>query len=194
MAYVGKSIEHPLTGERITFLETAATSGGERLSMEFEMRPGGDMPSTHTHPRAEERFELTAGRLRIVHAGVTRTAETGDTIIIPPGTSHAWGNPYDEPARVIIDLCPAYQMETFFETFFGLAADGLVNAKNNMPKNFLQSAVLANDFRGQLELPGAAGIALRVLASALAPLARKRGYRSQYPRYSGTGEPPGLTG
>ena len=29
MAHVGKTIEHPLTGERITFLETAGSTGGK---------------------------------------------------------------------------------------------------------------------------------------------------------------------
>jgi quercetin dioxygenase-like cupin family protein len=190
MAHVGKSIEHPWTGERITFLETASTSGGERLSMEFEMRPGGEMPSAHVHPRAEERFTLTAGRLRITRAGETRTVGSGETIVVPRGVSHAWGNPYDEPARVIIDLCPAYQVETFFETFFGLAVDGLVDPKNNMPKSFLQAAVLTDDYRGQIELPGAGGTALRILARALAPVGRRRGYMSRYSRYSDTDETP----
>jgi hypothetical protein len=31
MAHVGETIEHPLTGERITFLATAASTGGEKL-------------------------------------------------------------------------------------------------------------------------------------------------------------------
>jgi hypothetical protein len=29
MAHVGQTLEHPLTGERLTFLETAASTGGE---------------------------------------------------------------------------------------------------------------------------------------------------------------------
>jgi len=31
MARVGHTIEHPLSGERLTFLETAATTGGDLL-------------------------------------------------------------------------------------------------------------------------------------------------------------------
>ncbi|MCZ8379181.1 cupin domain-containing protein [Mycobacterium sp. CPCC 205372] len=184
MAYVGKKIEHPLTGERITFLETASSSGGARLRMAFDMGPGGDMPSVHTHPRAEETFAVTSGRLRIATAENTWDALAGDKVVIPPGMSHAWGNPYDEPATVLIDLCPAYQMETFFETFFGLAADGLVSAKTNLPKSPLQAAVLVHDYRGQVDLPGLSGVAVRALAAVVAPLGRLRGYRSRYPQYS----------
>lgn len=31
MAHVGQTIEHPVTGERLTFLETAAMTGGSHL-------------------------------------------------------------------------------------------------------------------------------------------------------------------
>ena len=63
MAHVGETIEHPLTGERLTFLETAATTGGEKLRIAVEMAPGGALAGPHAHPRAEERFEITAGRV-----------------------------------------------------------------------------------------------------------------------------------
>jgi hypothetical protein len=39
MARVGQIIEHPLTGERVTFLETAASTGGEKLRIGIEMAP-----------------------------------------------------------------------------------------------------------------------------------------------------------
>ena len=57
MARVGQTIDHPVTGERITFLETAASSNGEVLRMAFSMRPHGFVPGIHAHPRAEERFD-----------------------------------------------------------------------------------------------------------------------------------------
>ena len=41
MAHIGEAIEHPLTGERLTFLETAVTTGGEFLKVSLEMAPGG---------------------------------------------------------------------------------------------------------------------------------------------------------
>ena len=50
MAHVGKTIDHPLSGERLTFLETSATTGGSYLKMRLEMRPGGALPRPHTHP------------------------------------------------------------------------------------------------------------------------------------------------
>ena len=44
MAHVGEILEQPLTGERLTFLETAATTGGDFLKISMEMAPGGRLP------------------------------------------------------------------------------------------------------------------------------------------------------
>jgi hypothetical protein len=49
MAHVGQTLEHPLTGERLTFLETAASTGGEKLRIAVEMAPGGALSGPHLH-------------------------------------------------------------------------------------------------------------------------------------------------
>ena len=74
------------------------------------------------HPRAEERFEITAGRVQMKRSGETSILGVGETVIVPPGTDHVWGNPFDEPAAIAVDLYPALRMETFFETYFGSPA------------------------------------------------------------------------
>lgn len=43
--------------------------------------------------------------------------------------AHAWWNPSDEPARVLVEFRPALRTETFFRQFFGLARDGKVNSQ-----------------------------------------------------------------
>ena len=184
MANVGQTIEHPLTGERITFLETAGSTGGEFMRARLDVRAGGAIPNLHVHPGAEERFEVAEGRLQIKRNKEAWVAEAGETVIVPPGTAHVWGNPFDEPAAVIVDLRPALRAETFFETLCGLARDGKVDPKRNVPKSLLQAALLFHDYRAEIQLPGLAGLAVRGVSSVLAPLARARGYRSSYPQYS----------
>ena len=49
---------------------------------------------------------------------------------------------------------------------------------------FLQFALLLHEYRADLGAPGLPGSALRSFAAVLAPVARARGYRSRYPRYS----------
>ena len=91
MAHVGEIIEQPLTGERITFLETAATTGGDFLKVSLEVAPGGRLPVPHVHPRAEERFEVAAGRIKIKIDGKSGIADAGETVIVPRGASHVSG-------------------------------------------------------------------------------------------------------
>ena len=52
MAHVGEIIEQPLTGERITFLETAATTGGDFLKISLEVAPGLQLLDTPGFPNA----------------------------------------------------------------------------------------------------------------------------------------------
>ena len=139
MAQVGQTIEHPLTGERLTFLETAATTSGHHLKISLEMAPGGFLPRPHAHPRAEERFEVATGRVQIKTSGKSRIAEAGETVIVPRGAGHVWGNPFDDPATIVVTLRPALRMETFFETFFGLATRRKVQCQNSTAELFAGS-------------------------------------------------------
>ncbi len=58
MARVGETIEHPLTGERMTFLETSGSTGGSYLRVRLDVCPGGAVPNLHVHPGSHERFEI----------------------------------------------------------------------------------------------------------------------------------------
>ncbi|WP_234834963.1 cupin domain-containing protein [Mycolicibacterium stellerae] len=189
MAQVGQVIEHPLTGERVTFLETAASTDGEKLRIQIEMAPGGAVPGSHCHPGAEERFVVTAGRVQMKRSGRTSILDVGEAVVVPAGQGHTWGNPFDEPAAIAVDLYPALRMETFFETLFGLASDGLISERTKLP-SFLQAVLLLHDFRPDIHTPpGVVGTPVRGLAAMLAPLARARGYQSVYPKYSAPDAP-----
>jgi len=183
MAQVGKTIVHPLTGERLTFLQTAATTGGDLLKISVDMAPGGTLARPHVHPRAVEEFEVLSGRIQLKASGETRVAEAGESIVVPSGAAHVWGNPFDDQATITVAIRPALKLEIFFETLFGLASDGKLNAKTQMP-SFLQMVLIAHEYREEVTLPGVAGMATRGLGAAIAPLARARGYRSRYPQYS----------
>jgi hypothetical protein len=171
MAQVGKTIVHPLTGERLTFLQTAATTGGDLLKISVDMAPGGTLARPHVHPRAVEEFEVLSGRIQL------------KSVVVPSGAAHVWGNPFDDPATITVAIRPALTLETFFETLFGLASDGKLNAKTQMP-SFLQMVLMLHEYREEVGLPGVAGMAARGLGVVLSPLARARGYRGRYPQYS----------
>lgn len=124
MARVGETIEHPLTGERLTFLETAATTGGDLLKVSVEMAPGGTLARPHVHPRAQEEFEVLSGRIQLKTDGETCVAEAGESVIVPRGAGHVWGNPFDDPATITVAVRPALKLETFLRPSLDSPATG----------------------------------------------------------------------
>ena len=69
MAVAGQVIENPTTGERLTFVEVAADTGGERLVMKAVWPRPGQRAFEHIHPGMAEHYEVLAGRARIRDAG-----------------------------------------------------------------------------------------------------------------------------
>ena len=65
MAYTGQTLENPASGERITFRQTAANTGGELLAIDLELPANRRVPGgQHIHPKQEERFEVVEGTMR----------------------------------------------------------------------------------------------------------------------------------
>jgi quercetin dioxygenase-like cupin family protein len=179
-----RPLVHPITGERIVFRRRAADTGGELLELSLYLAPRGFIATPHVHPNQEERFEI-GGTAAVTFkvAGKERVHQPGDIVVVPPGTPHTWWNPSAEEVATVIQFRPALDTETFFETFFGLAADGKVG-KRGLP-NPLQMSVLAREYRREMALPPPARWILGPMSILLAPLARAAGYRGRYDEYSG---------
>jgi quercetin dioxygenase-like cupin family protein len=121
-----RTIVSPPVGQSLTFLATAAETGGEMLRLEARLRPGAFVPP-HRHLAQEERFEVLAGR-GTFHVGARRVrAEPGDRVVIAARRSHAFRNGGDEELRVIAELRPALDAQSVFEALFALGAAGRVN-------------------------------------------------------------------
>jgi quercetin dioxygenase-like cupin family protein len=179
--------EHPLvnpvTGERLVFRKRAADTGGELLEFMILMAPGGFIATPHVHPNAEERFEVAGAPVMIQAGRSRRLYEPGEVAVVPPGVPHNWWNPSDRESATLIQLRPAFDMETLFETMFGLAADGRVNRKG-LP-NPLQMMVLARAYQREV-IPTAPLLwIVRPMSLILAPIGRRLGYHARYHRYSG---------
>lgn len=48
MAYARQSIHNPVSGEKITFRQTAADTAGELLAIDLELAPDGHVPRACT--------------------------------------------------------------------------------------------------------------------------------------------------
>ena len=174
---------HPVTGERIIVRKRSRDTGGELFEMTLLLAPKGFIAAPHVHPKQEERFEVGGAPVVFKIAGKERLYQPGETAVVPPGTPHVWWNAGTEESATLVQFRPALDTETFFETFFGLAADGKVG-KNGLP-NPLHMLLLARDFRDEMQAPAPASLLIGPLSILAAPLARALGYRSRYDKYSG---------
>ena len=117
MADRGGVIEHPVTGERFTFLETARETGGEYARIEARVSPHGFVAAPHVHPLTEEFFEIRAGTWAFVVDGEEKRVGPGEGASIPAGTPHAWWNAGEEEGLAIVEFRPAPKADEFFESF-----------------------------------------------------------------------------
>ena len=179
MARAGQAIRNPVTGETVTFLVTAAESGGELLELEMVADPNAAGATTHIHPRITERYEMLEGRLHVVLEGVETVVVPGQRLEIPPRTAHSFRNADDAPARVRVRFEPAGRFEHFMETIYALAADGKTNAQSR--PGLLQGALIGQRHIDDIALARPPVVMQRLLYALLAPIARARGYRADYP-------------
>ena len=183
MVALGTEIDSPQTGERLIFRSTADSSGGELFQAELIMRPGPYVVRSHIHPSQEESFVVLEGRFGWKIGKETGVGQPGETLVCPPRVPHSQWNAGDGQMRILYEHRPALtSAETFFETYFGLSRDGKLSRKGDM--NLLQASVLlpvVGDFIRPSQPP--LFVQDRLLA-ALAPIARRRGYRARYPQYA----------
>jgi quercetin dioxygenase-like cupin family protein len=167
----GQTLENPVTGERFTFTDTAATTGGELLSFELALRPGGAVPISHVHPVQAERFEVVAGRMRFRLGRRMVEAGPGDVVEVAPGARHGFANPGDGDARVRVEVRPALQMEEMFAEVIAMAQAGRMN-RRGMPRNLLDLALLARTYDQVAHAPFLTVGVQRLLLAPLVFLAR----------------------
>lgn len=173
-------IVNPLSGERITILSDGAGDGV--LVWELLLAPGGRVPSSHAHPRQEERFTVTQGRMRFRVGRRRVLAVPGDTVVVAPGRPHHFANPGPGPARVLVRTTPALGMRELLETAAGLARERHA-AGRRLPR-LTDMALFMRDFEAEVAAPVAPGIA-RHAARALATVAGRLGPGARYRRLRG---------
>jgi mannose-6-phosphate isomerase-like protein (cupin superfamily) len=183
MAKAGDTIESPPTGARIRFLKTVRDTNGQLLQIDDVMKGGGRVAIEHVHPYIEERFEILSGTARLSMRGQERDVGAGETVVVPAGTPHVWGNPHEDEVHLIIEFRPALRMEEWFESFFGLQKDGRVNPKSGLP-NPLQWAVISREYEDELYLASPPLLVQRVRFGLLALIGKLLGYKARYPAYS----------
>lgn len=142
MIQAGDTLVNQASGETITFVETAAQTGGDYTLIECAVLPGGAVPMAHVHPYQSETFEVVEGELTMKLRRKTVVARPGDVVTVDPGAVHRFWNAGDGVARFRCTVAPALEFERFIETMFALAADGKLS-KRGLPGP-IRLATIAN--------------------------------------------------
>ncbi len=134
-----RSIHDAITGEEITFLETAEASGGGRVVLRLTLTPGGFVP-LHAHTPRED-FECLEGTVQFQLEGRSIELTPGSTITVLPGQVHGFHNGSSAPATLRVVATPGAEIEYGLRVKVAMAQDGLVTS-DGRPKDLLLGAVV----------------------------------------------------
>ena len=112
-------------------------TSGEFLEMRFEIETVPEEgPFVHTHPKAEESYEVLSGVLEVYENDEWMEVSAGEKHTVPPNTPHTFRN--KTPVELINVHKPAGQHEEFFRRFHRLVTERGVS----LPPGGLNDVVL----------------------------------------------------
>ena len=181
---VGEVWENPVTLERAVIVELPWSNSEGRAVAQLSAVPGARVAAEHLHPALVERFTVEAGELTLKRDGETSVLRAGEAAEIAAGVWHDWWNEGTEEALVRVEITPGERFVHMIETLFGLGREGHLNGRG-LPHP-LQLALFATEFEDVIVFRRPPALVQRVLFGALAPIARRKGYRATYPSLSRT--------
>jgi quercetin dioxygenase-like cupin family protein len=167
-------LENPISGERIVIRESGAQTGGEVLVFDHFLPPGRHVPAGHVHPAQEERFTVIEGRMRFRLGRQTIVADPGETVVIPAGAAHWFGNAGPGVSHARVEVRPALRMEEMFEATEAMARAGHFPG-TRLPR-LSDLAQLMLEFQPELAVPGVPAAVVRMVLRPLARFARRRSF------------------
>ena len=126
MANAGQTIENMVTGETISFLQTARDTGGRFLLFECRARAGGVSLPAHIHPHQEELIEILSSTVALTVANEARTVTRGNGVCLPAGIPHRWWNAGDDLLEFSGQVVPAMDLDRYLQAVFAV-----LNASSN---------------------------------------------------------------
>jgi quercetin dioxygenase-like cupin family protein len=100
------------------------SKNGQMGMFEMTLPPGTNVPPPHSHSDNEELVYVLEGKLRYWVDAESRDLEQGQTMSTPKGSVHAFANPFDAPAKVLITLSPDVGAQYFKDVSAVLPAQG----------------------------------------------------------------------
>jgi quercetin dioxygenase-like cupin family protein len=168
----GRVIDNPISGEHIVIRASGAETDGRLLAFDLFLPRGGHVPARHIHPGQEERFTVVAGLMRFRLGRRTILAHPGETVLIPAGRAHWFGNAGAKVAHARVEVRPALRMEEFFEANEAMGVAGHFGT-TALPRLTDLARVLL-EFQREVAVPNAPAFVVRALLTPLAWLGRRR--------------------
>jgi quercetin dioxygenase-like cupin family protein len=170
-------VTDPRSGQRVVFRRT-----GEVLELDLFVSRGAFV-AQHVHPTQEETFTGVTGTFVLEVGGEVRTIRPGDSVTIPPRTSHGFDAAVDD-AHLLVTVRPGLELDRYFRAYLGLSRDGRLRVPaRGIPKPFLLFAVLLHRYRREMAAPRIPLWVQRPLLAGMALLGRALGRRASFPEY-----------
>jgi quercetin dioxygenase-like cupin family protein len=169
----GRVIHNPISGERIVIRQSGAETGGRLLVFDLFLPPGGHVPARHAHPVQEERFTVLAGCMRFSFGGRSIImARPGETVVVPVGKAHWFGNPGTEVSQARVEVRPALRTEEFFEANERMARAGHFLG-TRLPR-LSDLALVLLEYQPEVSVPNVPAFVVRGFLAPVAWLGRRR--------------------
>lgn len=176
----GRVIVNPISDEHIVIRESGARNGGTLLVFDLFLPPGAHVPARHVHPIQVEQFTVVAGRMRfrVGRFGRRRIlAGPGETVRVPPGIAHWFGNAGPGVSHARVEVRPALRMEEMFELTEAIGRAGRTRGTKLPRLSDLAHVVL--EYQREVAVPDVPAFLVRVLLAPLAWLGRRHVRQAQ---------------
>ena len=165
-------IDNPISGERIVIRTTSAQTNGRLLCFDVYLPPGGHVPAGHVHPEQVERFTVLLGQLQFRIGRRTVVARPGETITVPAGTAHWFGNCGTDVAQARVEVEPALRTEELLAATEAMSRAGHLSG-TRLPR-LTDLATVLLEFQRELAVPNVPARLVRAVLAPLAWLGRRR--------------------
>jgi mannose-6-phosphate isomerase-like protein (cupin superfamily) len=178
-----RTIDNPITGERVTFLATAEETNGEYVRVRNETSAGAPGVVLHYHLAYTEAFEVLKGRLDMCVGTKDNhlVLAEGESVFVALNTAHRFWNSSTEPVVFEVEVRPARNFEKALRAASGLVQDGKTNDKG-VPKNIFELALIYE--LSESYIVGMPLFLQKGIFGALARIARWRGYDPEFSKYT----------
>jgi quercetin dioxygenase-like cupin family protein len=135
-----RTFVNPAINDTATFIKTSQETNGEYTLVEIDLGKS-DGPPLHYHNAFSEKFHVQEGILYLQVGKDKKILNAGESINVPAGMPHRFYNATNDKVKFNITITPGHTgMENFIKILYGLASDGLSDAKGK-PKKFAHLAV-----------------------------------------------------